>query len=178
MAGRLLCSLVLVSLLVSAGFAKKKPFPKIITNAKYVYITTYEGADQTSPRLTQTDQQAITNLREALRQWGYFTETIQRDQADLIFRVRKGGSYAKTGVNVGGGSTRDRGAAGPANVGIGEDNQADVGTAQDVLEVYDAKSGTNTAPLWRGMEMNGLEPPRLDLLRDLRKQVEESAKQP
>jgi hypothetical protein len=28
------------------------------------------------------------------------------------------------------------------------------------------------------MEMNGLEPPRLDLLRDLRKQVEESAKQP
>jgi hypothetical protein len=177
MARRLLYSLVLISLFVSPGFAKKKPFPKIITNAKYVYITTYEGSDQTSPRLTQADQQAISSLREALRQWGYYTETIQRDQADLIFRVRKGGNYAKTGVNVGGGSTPDRG-AGPANVGIGGDTQADVGTAQDVLEIYDAKAGMNTAPLWRGIEMNGLEPPAMDLLRDLRKQVEESAKQP
>ena len=177
MAPRLLCSLVFVSLLVSPAFAKKKPFPKIITNAKYVYITTYEGGDQTSPRLTQADQQAIHNLRDALRQWGYFTETIQRDQADLIFRVRKGGNYAKAGVNVGGGSTPDRD-SGPATVGVGGDAQADVGTAQDVLEVYDAKSGTNTSPLWRGMEMNGLEPPGMDLLRDLRKQVEESAKQP
>ena len=177
MTRRLLCCVVLVSVFAGICFAKKKPFPKIITNAKYVYITTYEGSNETSPRLTQADLQAINNLREALRQWGYYTETLHREDADLIFRVRKGGTDAKTGVNVGGSSGPDRG-AGPASIGVGGDTNANVGPPEDMLEIYDAKVGTNTAPLWRGMEADGLEPPRMGLLQDLRKQVEESAKQP
>jgi len=174
---RLLFCIALVSVLAGICVAKKKPFPKIITNAKYVYITTYEGSNETSPRLTQADLQAINGLREALRQWGYYTETIHRDQADLIFRIRKGGTSAKVGGDIGGVSGPDRG-MGPAATGVGTDAQGNIGPPEDMLEIYDAKVGTNTAPLWRGMEADGLEPPRMGLLQDLRKQVEESAKQP
>ncbi|HLH09479.1 MAG TPA: hypothetical protein VKW78_19735 [Terriglobales bacterium] len=175
---RLLCYLTLVALISGAAFAKKKKtLPKLVVNAKYVYITTYEGPDQTSPQLPPGDVQAVNDVREALRKWGYYTETIQRNQADLILRVRKGGSTAKMGGNLGGNSGPDRG-IGPASVGSGGDAMADLGPPEDILEVYDAKLGTNTAPLWRGMAIGGLDPPRMQLLADFQSAVKEAANLP
>jgi hypothetical protein len=50
------------------------------------------------------------------------------------------------------------------------DAQGDIGSEEDLLEASDAKLSAKSSPLWRELKTDGLQPPRVNLLGDLRKQ--------
>lgn len=62
------------------------PFPKVLINAKYVYVTSYDG-DQFNPNLLREDRQAIAAVEEALQKWGRFVIVYRPQDADLVMMV-------------------------------------------------------------------------------------------
>jgi hypothetical protein len=153
----------------SSAWKAKDRFPKVITNAKYVYVTTYYGKDYDSIRMPPEDLRAMNDLEEALRKWGRYIVSIRPEGADLILRVHKGGTSAKAGERV---------HVGSAGSGTEPIVQGYIGSPQDTLEVYDARRGTDTSPLWRHNQLHGLDAPDIPLLEQLRKDVEASDKSP
>ncbi|MBZ5722102.1 MAG: hypothetical protein LAO03_17150 [Acidobacteriia bacterium] len=91
--GSVLCLL----LLTAAAFAAPKPpqnsqaFPKTLINARYVYVTSYDG-DQFNPNLLPEDRQAIADVQDAIREWGHYILVYRAEQADMILAVQKRGS--------------------------------------------------------------------------------------
>jgi hypothetical protein len=163
---------ILLFLLSSSLLAKdKNNFPALITNAKYVFVTTYFGDDLADSRLRPADRQAVANVQDAIRDWGLYTIVYERRNADLILLVRKGGvAEVRQGVGIHAGSTR------PTSVGPITD--ADAGDPLDMLAVYDASRGIDTAPLWRDRIDDGLDAPQVRLVKELREKVEAAAKKP
>ena len=51
-------------------------------------------------------------------------------------------------------------------------------TTEDMLTLYEANTGIDATPLWRGIEAQGLNPPEMRLVQELRSKVEFVAKQP
>jgi hypothetical protein len=64
-----------------------QPFPKTLINARYVYVTSYDG-DQFDPRLLPEDRQAISSVQSALQQWGRYIVVYQPKDAEMILRVQ------------------------------------------------------------------------------------------
>lgn len=69
----------------------KKPYvlPAVFNHARYVYVEAVDG-EQFDPRLYPDDRQAIANVRDALHDWSRYTLVVRREDAELIFVVRKG----------------------------------------------------------------------------------------
>lgn len=168
-----LCLCVLVLLLLAPALKAKEetPIPAIITNATYVLVTTYSG-DVFSPNVSPEDRQAVGDVQEAVQKWGRYKLVYKREHADLILVVRKGRlAEVRAGVRVGAGS--DANSRGTAHA-VG----AEAGDPQDTLTVFIASQGIDSAPLWRGRNTDGLNPPKMQLVKDLRSQVEATAKKP
>ncbi len=68
-----------------------QPFPKILINAKYVYVTAYDG-DQFNPYLLPEDRQAISSVQDALQKWGRYVVVYRPQDADMILAVQSRGS--------------------------------------------------------------------------------------
>ena len=62
------------------------PFPGTLVNARYVYVTSYDG-DQFNINLLPEDRQAIGTVQDAMQKWGKFILVYQPDQADIILMV-------------------------------------------------------------------------------------------
>jgi hypothetical protein len=62
------------------------PFPGTLVNARYVYVTSYDG-DQFNPNLFPDDRQAIATVQDSLQKWGKFTLVYQPNQADIVLMV-------------------------------------------------------------------------------------------
>jgi hypothetical protein len=62
------------------------PFPGTLVNARYVYVTSYDG-DQFDIRLLSEDRQAIASVQDALQKWGKWTLVYQPGQADVVLMV-------------------------------------------------------------------------------------------
>ena len=62
------------------------PFPGTLVNARYVYVTSYDG-DQFNTNLLPDDRQAIATVQDALQKWGKFTLVYQPNQADIVLMV-------------------------------------------------------------------------------------------
>ena len=62
------------------------PFPGTLVNARYVYVTSYDG-DQFDPNLFPADRDAIGAVQDALQKWGKFTVVYQYHQADIVLMV-------------------------------------------------------------------------------------------
>jgi hypothetical protein len=62
------------------------PFPGSLVNARFVYVTSYDG-DQFSPNLLPEDRQAIATLEDAIEKWGKFTLVYEPYQADIVLMV-------------------------------------------------------------------------------------------
>jgi hypothetical protein len=83
-------------LLAGAAFAAPRPknsaassvppFPGTLINAKYIYVTSYDG-DQFDPRLLSEDRQAISAVQDAIQSWGKFTLVYEPRQADMVLMV-------------------------------------------------------------------------------------------
>jgi hypothetical protein len=166
---RPLCNVVLCILLSVPAFAGKKPsLPAMIVNARYVYVTGYNGSEF-SPRSFPDDRRAITDVQDSLKKWKKYIVVYKPEDADLILLVRAGRiAGIRPHVTIGGRIPEQE------RPGLGTD--ADIGPGEDMLAVYDARGGgVDSAPLWRQLASGGLNPPGLPLLARFRKDVEASA---
>ena len=87
---------VLTILLLSASllFAQPKakapqsvpPFPGTLVNARYVYVTSYDG-DQFNPYLLPEDRKAISAVQDSIQKWGKFIVVYEPRQADVVLMV-------------------------------------------------------------------------------------------
>ena len=91
------CVILAAVLLLTATFAlaapKSKssaqtvpPFPGTLVNARYVYVTSYDG-DQFNLDLMQEDRQAIAAVQDAIQKWGKFTVVYRPADADIVLMV-------------------------------------------------------------------------------------------
>lgn len=171
MTRRALCFL-LAFLFVPFILAKEKPaFPTFIVNAKYVLVTTYFGDNLADSRVPPADRQAVIAVQDAIRDWGRYSLVYERKHAELIILVRKGRiAETREGIDIHAGSDR--------SPSLGRVTDADGGDPQDMLAIYDASLGTDTAPLWRDRMPAGLTAPEVKLVHELRAKVEAAAKNP
>ena len=161
-----------VVLLSSTTLAKQKPkLPELLTNARYVLVTTMNG-NTANQRLFPDDRRALADVQNAIQDWGHYKLAYKADDADLIFVVRKGRTAAaKSGIQIRAGSEWPKPTVNP-------DNQTETGDPLDTLTIYDAHQGIDSAPLWRGRLRDGLNSPGVKLVQELRTQVEQSLKKP
>ena len=89
------CLLLLVPVVALAApqiqTSSLQPFPKTLINARYVFVTSYDG-DQFNPNLLTQDRQAISAVQSALQQWGRYIVVYRPEDADIILRVQSRGS--------------------------------------------------------------------------------------
>jgi len=79
------------TLAVAAPESKKPPqnvppFPGTLVNARFVYVTSYDG-DQFDPDLLPDDRQAIGAVQDAIQKWGKFTVVYKVEEADIVLAV-------------------------------------------------------------------------------------------
>lgn len=172
MAKRALWVIAIVFSLSFAVAKDKNSFPKQIVVAKYVLVTSYFGDNLANPRVPDTDRQAVIDVQNAIQDWGRYTLVYERKAADLIILVRKG-RVAESGNGIG-----IHAGSGMPRPGIGQVSGADAGDPDDMIAVYNASLGTDTAPMWRDRMTNGLSQPEVKLIRELREKVEAAEKNP
>jgi hypothetical protein len=61
-------------------------FPGTLVNARYVYVTSYDG-DQFNPDLLPEDRRAIGTVQDAMQKWGKFVVVYEPRQADIVLMV-------------------------------------------------------------------------------------------
>ncbi|HYL12799.1 MAG TPA: hypothetical protein VEV41_07175 [Terriglobales bacterium] len=64
-----------------------QPFPGTLINAKYVYVTAYDG-DQFDPNLLPEDRQAIAAVQDAIQKWGHYVIVYRPREADIVLMVQ------------------------------------------------------------------------------------------
>jgi hypothetical protein len=91
-------SAVLALLMLTVSFALAAPkapkadpkatpaFPGTLVNARYVYVTSYDG-DQYNPNLLPEDRQAIATVQDEMQKWGKFTLVYRPREADIVLMV-------------------------------------------------------------------------------------------
>ena len=63
------------------------PFPGTLRNARYVYVTSYDG-DQFNPKLLPEDREAISAVQNAIQKWGKLTLVYRPQDADIVLAVQ------------------------------------------------------------------------------------------
>ena len=71
----------------NVGEANVQPFPKTLMNARYVYVTSYDG-NQFSANPLPEDRQAIAAVQDAIQQWGRYLIVDRLQDADMILVVQ------------------------------------------------------------------------------------------
>jgi hypothetical protein len=62
------------------------PFPGTLVNARFIYVTSYDGG-QFNPNLLPEDRQAIGTVQDAIQKWGKFILVYEPRQADIVLMV-------------------------------------------------------------------------------------------
>jgi hypothetical protein len=180
MSARRLAAVFCLSLLVlNLAHAKpKKPdVPAIFNSARYVYVEAVDG-DVFNPSLVPEDRQAIYDVEQSLRKWKRYALTLNRNEAELVFVVRKG-RVAAVGVHGGisGGSRVPPGQSSPVP-GQGHTSEigtrAEVGPPDDLLRVQLQDQGQLTSVVWYRSMDGGLDAPDVELLKELKAEVEKA----
>jgi hypothetical protein len=83
--------LVVVLMLAMLGTTAAKnsvpQLPRILSNARFVYVTAYDG-DQFDPQLLPDDRAAISRVQDAIGKWGKLTLVYRPQDADVILAVQ------------------------------------------------------------------------------------------
>jgi hypothetical protein len=156
---------VLAALAQSKAKKTDSGVPGELVNARRVFLTSYtpDGGGYVQ-RPDAGDLAVISDLRSALREWGYYKEVASPDAADLVIAVRKKtnplGAQAGTSIDLSTGGVR---ITQPSSVG---------GPMEDAISVFGGPHGSNAVVLWKRMKKNGLHPPKMELVGELREFVE------
>ena len=97
MAKRAFCLVAMFLFVSLAGAKDKTSFPKQIVAAKYVMVTSYFGDNLADVRVPVADRQAVSDVQDAIQDWGRYTLVYERKAADLIILVRKGRTAETSG---------------------------------------------------------------------------------
>lgn len=185
----LLILLLLPGLAAAQKKAKKPIVPAIFNQARFVYVQAVDG-QEFDQNLYPEDREAIADVRDALEAWGRYTFVLDRENADLVFVVRKG-RLASANAGVAAGQDPDVGAQRvqfPGNQrqqgngigrqqapGVGVGLGAEAGAPDDLLEVcLHTPKGKLGAPLWIHSSADGLNAPRLLLFKQFKDEVEKA----
>ena len=76
-----------VCLLAGTMLASPMTFPGTIANARYVYVTSYDG-DQYNPSLLPDDRQAISSVQDSIHKWGKLIVVYKPQDADVVLMVQ------------------------------------------------------------------------------------------
>jgi hypothetical protein len=82
-------TLLATTLAVAAPKAKTPTvpvFPGTLVNARYVYVTSYDG-DQFDPNIQTSDREAIGAVQDSIQKWGKFVVVYEPRQADVVLMV-------------------------------------------------------------------------------------------
>ena len=91
----LLAAVIFASTLLGTTLAVAAPkaktpavpaFPGTLVNARYVYVTSYDG-DQFDPNLFPADRDAIGAVQDSIQKWGKFIVVYEPRQADVVLMV-------------------------------------------------------------------------------------------
>ena len=78
-----------VLLLCTAALAQQpQPMPKLVVDAQYVYVTSYDGPSWSS-KVLQEDKRAVGEVVTALQKWGRYTVVFNPERADIIIAVQR-----------------------------------------------------------------------------------------
>ena len=84
--GLMVVSVISASAAPNPGTAKVPAFPGTLANARFVYVTSYDGG-QFDPNLFAEDRMAIFAVQNAIQSWGKLTLVYRPSDADIIIRV-------------------------------------------------------------------------------------------
>ena len=83
----LLLSLAVATLSAVAAAATIPEMPRTLSNARFVYVTAYDG-DQFSPNLLPEDRAAIARVEDGIEKWGKLILVNNPQEADIILAVQ------------------------------------------------------------------------------------------
>lgn len=155
---------------------KKHSVPAVFNNARYVWVESTDGGVFT-PGLLPADRHAIVDVQNALRDWGRYILTPDRQGAELIFVVRTGRIVeGQVGGSVGGPNSGPLGNPNPGQqqhpMGTGVMLGGEVGPADDLLKVVMTNSEGHGTQVWLRTEERGLASPDVPLFQQLKKAVD------
>jgi len=179
---RAIALILLAAAVLGSAQNKKKhsDVSAVFMNAKYFYVEAQAG-DVMRPSLFPEDRQAIFDVQNGVQDWKRYTLATRRNQADLVFVVRKGrAAPGQAGLGIPGGPrspdppTQSR-QPGQAQDDDGVGVRAEVGPSDDMLQVYTTNpDGQLMGPVWNREMRDGLDGPQVPLLRQLRIAVEKA----
>jgi hypothetical protein len=76
-----------LSTLSAAAAESAPPMPRTLSNARFVYVTAYDG-DQFNPELLPEDRAAIGRVEDSISKWGKLTLVYRLQDADIILAVQ------------------------------------------------------------------------------------------
>lgn len=81
-------ALLSMAMSIAAAWAENAPeMPRIFANARFVYVTAYDGG-QFNPNLLPEDREAIARVQDAIQKWGKLTVVYRPQDADMIIAVQ------------------------------------------------------------------------------------------
>ncbi len=88
MFGAIVTLLLLMGTALARPAADKNapPFPGTLVNARYVYVTSYDG-DQFNPGVLPQDRRAISAVQDAVEKWGKWVVVYKPQEADVVLMV-------------------------------------------------------------------------------------------
>ena len=164
--------LLLPTLAAAQKKPKKSSVSALFAHARYVYVEATDG-NEFQPNVYPADRQAIADVESALNGWKRYNLTTYRNEADLVFIVRKG---RLASANVGYTQSLPPGRQAPAGqpqAGGGWNTGAETGPPDDFLEVCQINAdGTLSTPIWIRSMPDGLEAPDLPLFQELKTAID------
>jgi hypothetical protein len=173
----LLLLLVVPALAPAQKKPKKPSVPAVFATARYAYVEALDG-NEFDPRVFPEDREAIANVENAIRGWGRYDLTTKRDEADIVFVLRKGRLLTGQG-GVGVGHSPAGGPGGGPGIGAdpgqqggripGQQSQTgadmgggvEAGPPDDLFEVCQRNAdGGLSLPVWSRQLEDGLSGPR------------------
>lgn len=80
--------LLALTVLTTAAAAGNPPqLPRTLSNARFVYVTAYDG-DQFDSRLLPEDRAAIAHVQDGIEKWGKLIVVYRPEDADVILAVQ------------------------------------------------------------------------------------------
>ena len=161
--------------------SKKHPYlPETFESAHTVFVESRDG-DITDLQLNPQDRKAILDMQDAVQDWGRYTLSRSRIDADLILVVHKGRVWRDQSATANPAgphlSTSHAPIQDPADASQGSGNNSPDGLTRekDELRVYTIQpDGKLKGPIWKDEWDRGLESPNVFLLQRLKGEVEKA----